>query len=316
GSAADDARRCADQLGIEFAVWDFSARFRTEVVDYFIAEYAAGRTPNPCLRCNAKIKFGALLDRARVLGFDAVVTGHHARLVDGRLARSVNPDKDQSYVLAVLDRDQLARVIFPLGDHTKAEVRAEAARRGLPVADKADSLDICFIPDGDHRGFLARELGASPGPIVDAVTGAVVGAHDGAAGFTVGQRRGLALSRPAPDGARRYVLAVRPAERTVMVGPGALLDCAEIVATRPVWSAGAPPDAAFDAVVQLRAHGMVCPAEVRVDGETVTARLRAPQRGVAAGQAMVLYDGDFVLGSATIERVGSPLAGDEIGGNQ
>src|SRR5215468_7683297 len=165
---ARDARRAADVLGIPFYVWDLAERFRADVVEDFVAEYAAGRTPNPCLRCNERIKFAAVLDRAVALGFDAVVTGHHARLgSDGRLRRSVDLAKDQSYVLAVLTQAQLDRAIFPLGDSTKTQVRAEAADRGLAVADKPDSHDVCFIADGDTRGFLANRLGSAPGPIVD-----------------------------------------------------------------------------------------------------------------------------------------------------
>src|SRR3954468_21834428 len=185
-------RRAADVIGIPFYVWDMADRFHEDVVDDFVAEYAAGRTPNPCLRCNEKIKFAAVLDRAIALGFDAVVTGHHARLgPDGLLRRSVDAAKDQSYVLAVLTRSQLDHSVFPLGDSTKAAVRAEAADRGLAVADKPDSHDVCFIADGDTRGFLRRQLGDRPGPLVDALTGEEVGRHDGAYGFTVGQRRGL-----------------------------------------------------------------------------------------------------------------------------
>src|SRR5918911_2337568 len=171
---ARDARRAADVIGIPFYVWGMAERFHRDVVEDFVAEYAAGRTPNPCLRCNEKIKFSAVLDRALALGFDAVVTGHHARLVDGRLLRSVDAAKDQSYVLAVCTREQLAHAIFPLGDSTKVQVRAEAADRGLAVADKPDSHDICFIADGDTRGFLAGRLGRTPGDIVDASTGEVV----------------------------------------------------------------------------------------------------------------------------------------------
>src|SRR3954471_9801380 len=175
-----DARRAADVIGIPFYVWDMAERFHADVVDDFVAEYAAGRTPNPCLRCNEKIKFEAVLDRAVALGFDAVVTGHHARLgADGLLRRSVDLAKDQSYVLAVLRRDQLDRAIFPLGDSTKEQVRAEAAGRGLAVADKPDSHDICFIADGDTRGFLQRRLGTTDGEIVDAESGAVLGSHHG-----------------------------------------------------------------------------------------------------------------------------------------
>src|SRR5438067_1308949 len=154
-----DARRAADVIGIPFYVWDLADRFRQDVVEDFVAEYAAGRTPNPCLRCNEKIKFAALLDRALALGFDAVCTGHYARLSAGELRRAVDRDKDQSYVLAVLGRDQLRHAMFPLGDTVKAEVRAEAAARGLRVAAKPDSHDICFIPSGDTQAFLAARIG-------------------------------------------------------------------------------------------------------------------------------------------------------------
>src|SRR5258708_27680955 len=223
-----DARPAADVIGIPFYVWDMAEQFHESVVDDFVAEYAAGRTPNPCLRCNEKIKFEAVLDRAVALGFDAVVTGHHARLgADGLLRRSVDLAKDQSYVLAVLTREQLDRAMFPLGDSTKARVRAEAAARGLAVADKPDSHDVCFIPDGDTRAFLAGALGRAPGPIVD-TGGAVLGRHDGAYGFTVGQRRGLRVGTPAADGRPRYVLDIEPASGTVTVGPAESLDVTEI----------------------------------------------------------------------------------------
>src|SRR3712207_4633099 len=191
---AHDARRVADELGIPFYVWDLADRFREDVVDDFVAEYAAGRTPNPCLRCNEKIKFAAVLDRARALGFDAVVTGHHARLEGGLLRRSVDPGKDQSYVLAVLTAEQLAGAVFPLGSITKQRVREIAAERGVGPGAKPDSHDICFIPDGDTRGFLSRRLGAQPGPVVDAATGTTIGEHAGTHGFTVGQRRGLGVA--------------------------------------------------------------------------------------------------------------------------
>ncbi|WP_189169025.1 tRNA 2-thiouridine(34) synthase MnmA [Pilimelia anulata] len=302
---ARDARRAADVLGIPFYVWDMAAEFRADVVADFVAEYAAGRTPNPCLRCNEKIKFAAVLDRAVALGFDAVATGHHARLgADGLLRRSVDAAKDQSYVLAVLTRDQLDRALFPLGDATKAEVRAEAAARGLAVADKPDSHDICFIADGDTRGFLARELGERPGEIVDAATGTVLGTHTGAYAYTVGQRRGLHLGRPAPDGRPRYVLAVTPVTNTVTVGPAEALEVAEVRAARPVWTGGAGPSGPVECEVQLRAHGTPIAAVLHADPDGWTARLRRPARGVAAGQALVAYRpdpaGDVVLGSATI----------------
>lgn len=296
---SNDARRAADVLGIPFYIWDLAQRFRQDVVEDFVSEYAAGRTPNPCLRCNEKIKFAAVLDRALALGFDAVVTGHHARLVDGRLMRSVDADKDQSYVLAVLTPRQLAHAIFPLGDSTKAQVRAEAAGLALAVAQKPDSHDICFIPDGDTRGFLARALGTQDGPIVDAVSGQTIGGHGGSFAFTVGQRRGLNLTRPAPDGEPRYVLSIQPATNTVLVGPADLLDADEVSAQHPVWTSGEPAGQ-FDCLVQLRAHGMVSPATVQLTEDGVIARLSDAQRGVAAGQAIVMYDGDVVVGSATI----------------
>jgi tRNA-specific 2-thiouridylase len=297
---ANDARRAADVLGIPFYVWDLAERFRADVIDDFIAEYEAGRTPNPCLRCNEKIKFEAVLDRALALGFDAVVTGHHARLVDGELSRSVDAAKDQSYVLAVLRPDQLAHAIFPLGNSTKDEVRAEAATRGLAVADKPDSHDICFISDGDTRAFLARELGAHDGPIVDAVSGETLGTHHGSFGYTVGQRRGLNLTVPAPDGEPRYVLSISPKQNAVVVGPGEMLTVDEIEAGPVVWTSGLTPETDFECSVQLRAHGMVSHAHVRVEDGSVVATLHESQRGVAAGQALVMYDGDRVLGSATI----------------
>src|SRR6476660_1891297 len=190
---ARDARRAADVIGIPFYVWDMAERFHRDVVQDFVAEYAAGRTPNPCLRCNEKIKFAALLDRALALGFDAVCTGHYARLRGGELRRAVDVDKDQSYVLSVLGAEQLRHAMFPLGDTVKADIRAEAAARGLRVADKPDSHDICLIPSGDTRAFLAARIGARPGPVVDAGSGEVLAHHDGVHGFTVGQRRGLGL---------------------------------------------------------------------------------------------------------------------------
>jgi tRNA-specific 2-thiouridylase len=297
-----DARRAADVIGIPFYVWDMAERFHDDVVDDFVAEYAAGRTPNPCLRCNEKIKFAAVLDRAVALGFDAVVTGHHARLgPDGLLRRSVDAGKDQSYVLAVLTRAQLDRAVFPLGDSTKAQVRAEAAERGLAVADKPDSHDICFIADGDTRGFLAGRLGEAPGDVVDGRTGAVVGRHSGAYAYTVGQRKGLDLRVPAADGRPRYVLSITPKTNTVTVGSREDLEVDTVTADRVVWHGAATP---LECDVQMRAHGEVVPALVTVTGETLVARLRAPARGVAAGQAIVAYrrdpGGDVVLGSATI----------------
>jgi tRNA-specific 2-thiouridylase len=298
-----DARRAADVIGIPFYVWDLAERFHEDVVDDFVAEYAAGRTPNPCLRCNEKIKFAAVLDRALALGFDAVVTGHHARLdADGRLRRSVDAAKDQSYVLAVLTPYQLSHSIFPLGDSTKVAVRAEAAARGLAVADKPDSHDICFIADGDTRGWLRERLGTEPGDIVDAGSGDVLGRHDGAYAFTVGQRKGLRIDRPAPDGRPRYVLSITPVSNTVTVGPAEALEVSTVYGERPLWTE--PASAGVRAEIQLRAHGEPVPGTVSLDGDRLVAVLDTPVRGVAAGQAMVAYRadpaGDIVLGSATI----------------
>ncbi len=297
-----DARRVADVLGVPFYVWDLAERFHADVVDDFVAEYAAGRTPNPCLRCNERIKFAAVLDRAVALGFDAVCTGHYASVVAGphgpELHRAADRAKDQSYVLGVLTAEQLAHCLFPLGDTDKGAVRAEAAARGLAVADKPDSHDICFIPDGDTERFLRDRLGSAPGEVVD-VSGEVVGGHDGAYAFTVGQRRGLRLGRPAPDGRPRYVLSVSPVERRVTVGPVEQLSVTTVVAERPRWC-GPAPSGALACGAQLRAHGEELPAVATVDGDRVVVRLASPATGVAPGQAVVLFEGTRVVGSATV----------------
>jgi tRNA-specific 2-thiouridylase len=306
---AGDARRAADVLGIPFYVWDLSEQFEATVVADFLAEYSAGRTPNPCVRCNEHIKFAALLDRATALGFDAVATGHYARTEirpDGvrELHRARDGAKDQSYVLAVMGPDRLARAMFPLGDAAaKGDVRAEAAARGLGVSAKPDSYDICFVADGDTRGFLRDRLGSRPGEIVDSA-GAVVGRHDGAYAYTVGQRRGLRLGRPA-DGRPRYVLDVRPVSNTVVVGPADELDVLGLRGSDAVWFA--PPSANwFACEVQVRAHGVPFPARSRAvrddDGawSGMEVELAEPLRGLAPGQSAVLYDGTRVLGQATV----------------
>jgi tRNA-specific 2-thiouridylase len=309
---AHDARRAADVLGIAFYVWDLAEQFEQAVVEDFVAEYAAGRTPNPCVRCNERIKFSALLDKAVALGFDAVCTGHYARVVPGadgqhELHRSVDERKDQSYVLGVLTQDQLARALFPLGGSRKDEVRAEAAARGLALADKPDSHDICFIADGDTQGWLADRLGVQPGEIRDE-DGGLLGAHEGAYAFTVGQRRGLRIGRPAADGRPRYVLDVQPVTRTVVVGPAEALDVDALVADGARWC-GAAPDGGLDVQVQVRAHGGTVPAHATVVGDVVRLRLAEPLRGVAPGQAAVLYDGVRVLGSATVASTARRRAG-------
>ena len=297
---ARDARRAADVIGIPFYVWDMAERFHRDVVEDFVAEYAVGRTPNPCLRCNEKIKFAAVLDRALALGFDAVCTGHYARVSDGILRRAADPGKDQSYVLAVLTSDQLRHAMFPLGDTPKPQVRAEAARRGLAVADKPDSHDVCFIADGDTKGLPDQASGPGPWPDRRPVRRIVLGDHDGAYAFTVGQRKGLRVGTPADDGKPRYVLDIEPVTRTVTVGPAEGLDVTEITATRPVWTGCAPPAEPLDCLVQLRAHGEIHACTAWLDGDALRIRLPRPARGVAKGQAAVLYSGDAVLGSATI----------------
>ncbi|MGJ6979348.1 tRNA 2-thiouridine(34) synthase MnmA [Aestuariimicrobium soli] len=305
-----DARRAADKLGIPFYVWDFSDRFHADVVEDFVAEYAAGRTPNPCLRCNEKIKFAAVLDRGLQLGFDLVATGHYARLTrseagEVELRRAVDPAKDQSYVLGVLDAGQLAHCAFPLGDTVKTDVRAEAKALGLGVAKKPDSHDICFIPDGDTAGFLTRQLGERPGEIVD-VDGRTVGAHTGHHQFTVGQRRGLHLGVPADDGQPRFVLDIEPVSNRVRVGPRAGLRVSTIEGIRPIY-AGDQVSGRRRGFVQVRAHGEPLPATVEFTTDGLRVDLDEPCEGIAPGQAAVVYDGDRVVGSATIART-TPIA--------
>ncbi|MEN9620602.1 MAG: tRNA 2-thiouridine(34) synthase MnmA [Actinomycetota bacterium] len=338
-----DARRAAEKLGIPFYVWDFSERFRADVVDDFVAEYSSGRTPNPCMRCNERIKFAAVLEKALALGFDAVVTGHYAHIItdaagNRELHRASDEAKDQSYVLGVLTTEQLAHAMFPLGTTpSKAVVRAEAAERGLTVAQKPDSHDICFIPDGDTRGWLADRIEPVEGAIIDR-SGATVGSHDGATSFTVGQRRGLNLGVPAPDGRPRFVLEVRPRTNEVVVGPREALAIRELAGQRFTWAgldpvasgitqadpagAAAPAtpadtDAAaspatapaatdallpFDCHVQVRAHADPVPAVAHVAGGELIVSVREPLLGVAPGQTAVIYVGTRVLGQCTIDR--------------
>lgn len=303
---ASDARRAADVLGIPFYVWDLSERFEETVVADFLAEYAAGRTPNPCVRCNEHVKFQTLQDRALALGFDAVATGHYARiehLPDGgrALHRARDGAKDQSYVLAVMGPERLARAMFPLGEvESKAEVRAEAAALGLGVSAKPDSYDICFVADGDTQGFLRARLGSRPGEIRD-TSGEVVGHHDGAYAYTVGQRRGLRLGRPAPDGRPRYVLDVQPVSNTVVVGPAEELDVAGLTGTDAVWFVPPSPEW-FACEVQVRAHGTAVPARARAadGGAGLEVAVDGALRGLAAGQSAVVYEGTRVLAQATV----------------
>ncbi len=308
---AMDARRAADVLGIPFYVWDFSERFRDDVIADFVSEYQAGRTPNPCMRCNEKIKFAALLERALELGFDAVCTGHYATLVDGadglELHRASDAAKDQSYVLGVLTAQQLAHTYFPLGSTpSKAVVRAEAETRGLSVAQKPDSHDICFIPDGDTRGWLAEKVGTATGDVVDR-SGAIVGSHEGAHAYTVGQRRGLKLGVPAADGKPRFVLEVRPVSNTVVVGPKEALATAEIAGDRLSWAGRAPSASSFACDVQIRAHADPVPARASLVDGVITVVPDEPFDGVAPGQTAVLYEGTRVIGQFTIAHTVSAV---------
>ena len=319
-----DARRAAGMLGIPFYVWDFSAQFTEAVVDDFIAEYAAGRTPNPCMRCNERIKFAALLDKAIDLGFDAVVTGHYANVTtaaDGtpELHRASAWAKDQSYVLGVLTTDQLRHAMFPLGDTpSKTLVREEAERRGLSVANKPDSHDICFIPEGDTRDWLAERIPMKSGDIVD-TDGTVLGHHDGAQAYTVGQRKGLGIGVPSADGRPRFVLEVKAATNEVVVGMKEDLDIAEIAGERFSWAGNDPvasgitasTDDGFDEFaceVQIRAHADPVPAIATSRGGEIVVTPTEPLNGVATGQTAVIYVGTRVLGQFTIDRTVSATA--------
>jgi tRNA-specific 2-thiouridylase len=304
---ANDARRAADAIGIPFYVWDLSDQFHEAVVEDFLAEYAGGRTPNPCLRCNEKIKFAAVLDRALALGFDAVVTGHYAQLrtaPDGsiELHRAVDAGKDQSYVLGVLTQEQLRHSLFPLGDSTKSTVREEAARRGLQVAAKPDSHDICFISDGDTGGWLADKLAdVNRGGQIVSSDGEVLGSHEGSWRFTIGQRKGLRIGTPADDGRPRYVLDIEPVSGTVTVGPREDLRVSALECIRPLWC-GTPPTGPVEVTVQLRAHGDEHRAVVVPGGAGFSVSLLDAATGIAPGQACVVYDGTRVVGSGTIAR--------------
>ena len=309
-----DAQRAANKIGIPFYVWDFSERFKQDVVDDFIAEYSAGRTPNPCMRCNERIKFAALLEKALALGFDALCTGHYASIEKDaagnlELHRSLAMAKDQSYVLGVLTEDQLKHSFFPLGKAAnKEDIRREATERGLSVANKPDSYDICFIPEGDTRDWLSDKIDFTPGSIVDA-DGNLLATHGGALGYTVGQRKGLNIGTPAKDGKPRYVLEIRPKENVVVVGPEAALAISELSGTKYSWC-GLPPKNAtewFDAEVQVRAHGESHQCKVRLLDQKLVIRPTEPIIGVAPGQTAVVYLGSRVLGQTTIDQTVSAV---------
>ncbi len=282
----EDARRVAQQLGIDHWVFGFTEDFETQVVAPYAEAHAAGLTPNPCIECNRHIKFGRLLRRARQLGFDAVATGHHARIRGGRLLRGADRAKDQSYVLYVLGREELEGCLFPVGELTKAEVRAKARSLGLRTAGKPDSQDVCFVTtSGGREALLASRIPLHAGRVVDAA-GALVGRVGAVELVTVGQRRGLGLAGGGPP---QFALAVDAAARTVTVGPlpNLLTDRVELAGI--TW-AGEPTAGPVEA--QTSAHG--APAPARVEGATV--RFDRPHRRVAPGQSVVLYRGDEVLG--------------------
>ena len=302
----DDARRVADQLGLVHHVFNFVATFEERVVDPYVRGHAEGRTPNPCIECNRHLKFDRLLARATDLGFDAVATGHHARRTETpegrfRLCRGADPDKDQSYVLAVLGQDQLARVVFPVGELTKAEVRAEARRRGLRTAAKPDSQDVCFIRSDEGRaGFLVDRIPLHPGRLVDHRTGEDLGTVEAVELVTVGQRRGMGHSG---DGRRRFVTAVDVPARRVMVGSPEAAHAADVALHTVTWVDGDPtrdrPDG-VGLVAQCSAHGRPVAADVSPRDGGLAVRFATPQRRIAPGQTVALYDPhhpDEVVGS-------------------
>jgi tRNA-specific 2-thiouridylase len=271
-----------------------------------VREYAGGRTPLPCAHCNSDLKFATLLERARGLGAHHVATGHYARVeldeTTGRyrLRRGLDASKDQSYFLFSLDQAQLSRARFPVGDLTKAEVRAHARELGLLVAEKPDSQEICFVPDGDYADFVARRApeAAAGGAITDRA-GRVLGRHDGIHRYTVGQRKGLRLSASEP----LYVLALDPSDRTVVVGPREALDETRLTATGVNWVAGAAPGASMAASVQIRHRHAAAPATVQaLSAGRAQVEFTHPQRAVTPGQAVVFYLGDEVIGGGWIER--------------
>ncbi len=304
-SGAEDARAAAARLDIPFYLLDARAAFRERVVDPFAAAYEAGRTPNPCVACNRYVKFGFLLGQAGEMGWERVATGHYARLEQDRgsgrvlLKKALHPEKDQSYVLALLTQQQLSRALFPLGELSKAQVRDIAAQAGLANAHKGDSQDICFIPDGDYAGFIRRHTGRDypPGPFLDEA-GAVLGQHGGMIGYTVGQRRGLGVSSSR---GRLYVKQLRPGDNAVVLAAN------ERLFSRTLTAQGLNliPCSRLDGPVRLRARVRYRMAEqpctaLQTGPDTLRLTFDQPQRAITPGQTVVLYDGDTVVGGATI----------------
>jgi tRNA-specific 2-thiouridylase len=288
-SDVEDARRVAAQLGIPHYVFNFSDDFNANVVDPYVDAYSAGRTPNPCVECNRTIKFGRLLDRAHALGFDLLATGHHARVLQQgrkyRLSRGIDRAKDQSYVLYMLGQRELARSVFPVGELTKADVRAYAARLGLRTADKPESMDVCFVKKGGRVEFLEQRGPMRAGDVVDC-SGAVLGTHPGVAAFTIGQRRGVGVAA----GERRYVVDIDTRTATVMLGSREELLRDEVSVRDLTFVDGAPGDGTL--LAQVRAHGDPVPASL--DGNVV--HFGQPQPRVARGQVVALYEVDTLVG--------------------
>jgi tRNA-specific 2-thiouridylase len=299
-----DARRVAAAIGFPHYLVNFEREFRQRVVDDFVAEYAAGRTPIPCVHCNADLKFATLVERAAGLDASAVATGHYARVAFDeearryRLLRSEDADKDQTYFLFALTQEQLAHAMFPVGHLTKSEVRAHASRLGLAVADKPDSHEICFVPDGDAAGFVERRLGqVQPGEIVD-TGGRVLGRHRGIHRLTVGQRRGIGLAHGVP----MYVLRLEPSEARVVVGPREELGRRVLTASRVNWIAGHAPDGPVRATARIRhRHRDAAAAITPIGADRASVEFAEPQLAVTPGQAVVFYQGDEVVGGGWID---------------
>jgi tRNA-specific 2-thiouridylase len=301
-----DAKRVADRLGIEHYVFDVEREFTRDVIDDFVQEYAAGRTPNPCVRCNGNTKFRDLLRRGKMLGCDAIATGHYARMgtdAAGRpvLLRAVDANKDQSYFLWALPPEMLPQLMFPLGELTKPQVRDIARSLGLETAEKPESMEICFVPSGNYVDVLEKRLGddhpaLAPGALVTP-DGEVLGEHDGFARYTVGQRKGLG----GGHGRRLYVLGTRPQTREVVVGTEDQLRRADVAIGELSWLVADPPAAGDDVQVQIRHRGRAVPARVAAHGDgVVRLELADPQRAVTPGQSAVLFRGDVVLGGGRI----------------
>ncbi|MFQ5827104.1 MAG: tRNA 2-thiouridine(34) synthase MnmA, partial [Dehalococcoidia bacterium] len=296
----NDARGVCHILGIPYYVLNFEPLFRRHVVELFCREYARGRTPNPCLACNQEIKFRFLLNKVLALGAECLATGHYGRIdrSDGefRLLKGVDPLKDQSYVLYTLGQRELKHLLLPLGEYSKDEVRHLAAERNLPVAEKRDSQEICFVPDGDYRPFVAQHLPPRPGDIVDS-EGRVLGRHPGIAFFTVGQRHGLGLSSKRP----LYVVRIDALHNRLVAGPEEGLYSDRLWASRVHWVSGEAPPSGLEVRAKIRYRSPEALSVASVEGDSVWVRFERPQRAITPGQAVVFYRGDEVLGGGIIE---------------